>query len=314
MSALDRAYTIVEVEPNLFVSAWQAATDQDSLQECGARVVVNVHTAKKPPTVLSMYDDLKIQSYDIHMDEVNDEKIQRWFPRFFGILDFYLSQEIPVLVHCSDGGSRSIAMVASYMLIRTYLSGKVPEKGKPIVDAIIKYIITLRKHVSLLPAFKTVLRQFENDIRSGNFNLKALRKTTRNLSEAVKEEDEEEEAKPKKSKDKKPKKKKVEMENDSDTEEKEKPKKSKKKVEVDDSDTEEKDKKSKKKAVEENDSDTEEKDKKSKKKAVEENDSDTEGKSKKVENDSDTEDKPKNDSDAEDKPPKKGKKKSKKKE
>ncbi len=176
MAAIERVFTITEIEPGITIGSWQAATDLDSLDESQTKVVLSLAMNKKPDYINKMYADNGIIPYEIHIDNVNGEDIARWFPRIYAILNHYKRQGVVTLVHCVEGISRSVVGVASYLLIRSYIKAKtVKDIKKPIADEVVKYVCSKRKHSDPLPFFVGCLRAFEASIRNGEFDLKPLR-------------------------------------------------------------------------------------------------------------------------------------------
>lgn len=177
MAAIDKIYVTDEVSQHIFVGSWQASTDYDSLAEDNIKVIFSLEINAKPKYITDIYDEYKILSYEIHVDNVQGEDLQIWFPRIYAILDYYTRHDTNVLVHCGDGYSRAIVAVAAFLLMKAYVNSpdhKVNIK-KQITDDVLKHVISKRKHASPSLNFVSQLRVFENMIRSGEFDIYQLK-------------------------------------------------------------------------------------------------------------------------------------------
>lgn len=174
MAALQKVYIIDEIEPFIYIGSWQAATDPDSIEDAEIDVVFSIEMNKKPQHVLDMYNKHNVISHELHIDNVQSEDIQKFFPRMFAIIQHYTRQKCRILIHCNDGYGRAVITVAAFILIRQYLRTDMKLIKKPIADDIMKYVCGRRKHANPLAHFVGCLRTFENGIRNNKYDITPL--------------------------------------------------------------------------------------------------------------------------------------------
>ena len=175
MAAIDRAYVINNIEPYIFIGSWQSSSDYENLTEEKIKVILSLEVNKKPDYMLSKYEESDILSYEIHIDNTQEENMERWFPRIYAIISHFVKQGVNILVHCGDGYSRAVVAVASYILTRSYINKKSDAVWKkPIADDILKYVIDKRRHANPSMHFISQLRMFETHILSNDYDVTKL--------------------------------------------------------------------------------------------------------------------------------------------
>lgn len=177
MAAIDRAFHIDQIEPYVFVGSWQAGTDEQNIEDYQLKAILSLEVNKKPPNVLEgPYAKYDIHSYEIHIDNVASENIQKWFPRIFSIIYNYANQKTNILVHCSDGNGRALMGVAAYLLIKTYIQQSVKDVKRAVADDIMHYVFSKRQNPTPLMQFTLALKNFEQQIREEKYDIEALKK------------------------------------------------------------------------------------------------------------------------------------------
>ena len=172
MAAIDLAYSIDRIEPYLSVGSWQAATDEENLEDLRFNAILSIEIYNKPQNVLKLYEKYKIHSYEIHVDNLPSENIQRWFPRIYTIINHYINKKNSVLINCGDGNGRALIAAAAYIMIRAYLTNK---PKTTIADNVIKFVCRQRQNANPLPQMIASLKDFERQIRDGKYDIDKLK-------------------------------------------------------------------------------------------------------------------------------------------
>ncbi len=111
---------------------------------------------------LNTYAKLKIHHFHIDADDEEYVDLKKWFGKTNSIIEYFVSREQPILVHCTAGISRSVTIVLAYFLYLIHCRGKY-RPGYPVIHALYKWIASKRVQALPNPGFYDQLVKFENE-------------------------------------------------------------------------------------------------------------------------------------------------------
>lgn len=106
------------LEPYLFLSNRQFATDYDMLRKYQIRRIVTVQEVKLPP-------DLQYEGIDYKFIQARDEpnfRLDFYFHRAHKWIQESIKKKERILIHCAMGVSRSASLVIAYFILRFGMS------------------------------------------------------------------------------------------------------------------------------------------------------------------------------------------------
>jgi dual specificity phosphatase 12 len=142
-----------EVLPGLFIGSRRMITDNtDWLTTMRIDVVISALTRDEYDEYMITYSDFDKQVwYSFEVDDTTDAPIFKHFDKAHSIIRKALAEGNRVLVHCAAGVSRSVTLVAAYLII---------EKGMS-ADAALRLIRTGRKNANPNEGFRKQLALLE---------------------------------------------------------------------------------------------------------------------------------------------------------
>lgn len=111
-----------QITPLIYISNWNGATDEDLLREVGIRRVICVTRKQKSERDLRKYKRLGIEHFHFSLPDVPDAPIELIFPKAYMLIDESIRRGEPVLIHCQAGISRSVTIVAAYLIQKNKVS------------------------------------------------------------------------------------------------------------------------------------------------------------------------------------------------
>lgn len=141
-----------QIVPGLYISNWNSATDADLLRAAGIRRIICVTQKQKSPHVLEKYQRLGIEHIWFNLPDVTNAPIELILPRTYDLINESIERGEPVLVHCQAGISRSVTVVAAFL---------IKNKGMTATQALAK-IRAVRPIANPNRGFRAALRRWEH--------------------------------------------------------------------------------------------------------------------------------------------------------
>lgn len=112
-----KKYKITKIVDNLYLGNIYGAYDLQSLLSNNIKVIINVTDDVKCLFVnmKDNYGNYMFKYYNINIKDDN-VNIIKYFNDVYNVIDFYLSKNISVFVHCYAGISRSASIIISYLM------------------------------------------------------------------------------------------------------------------------------------------------------------------------------------------------------
>lgn len=144
----------------VYLSDWRSATDEDLLANHKISAIICVNNLFKSPEELSIYKKLGILHFHINAEDSEYVDLKKWFAKTIEIMEYYVSRNKNILVHCTAGISRSVTIVLAYLIYLSHCCGS-KRPSKPIIHNLYKYVCTKRDVALPNPGFYSQLVKFE---------------------------------------------------------------------------------------------------------------------------------------------------------
>lgn len=138
------------IMPNLFLGGIEAAKDSQGLSAQGVRAVACCNRELEYPTSQFNPD---LEYYRVDVEDMSREPIELFFPEVTEFIHSQLSQEKPVLVHCTAGVSRSASVLLAYLI----------EYGGYSLHNAFLLVLRHRPTITPNPGFMERLREYEKE-------------------------------------------------------------------------------------------------------------------------------------------------------
>lgn len=161
------------IKDSIAIGDWKAGTDLEELRKHNIRGIIAA-TLRLP---LSVRDYMKYQMAVLHVP-VNDhpqESIMRWFSPTRDFIDYFLQRGYGVLIHCAAGKSRSVTLLASYLMKTFSLS---PHFALNIIRA-------SRPCIAVNYGFQSQLVHYWNSLKESSHIRRSSRHSSRRRSRKV---------------------------------------------------------------------------------------------------------------------------------
>jgi protein-tyrosine phosphatase/thiol-disulfide isomerase/thioredoxin len=163
---------ISQILPNLYISNWDAGNDNDLIKQLNLKAVLTICSFFKSNTVLQFYKDNGIDFMFIKLDDTDQDDIASHFDSTFNFIKYHISKGNNILVHCYAGISRSVTLVANYILREIYEDDiSHPEHA---VSNVLEYIRSKRPMIDPNPGFLKQLvmeaRKYKKSERKNDLN------------------------------------------------------------------------------------------------------------------------------------------------
>jgi len=149
-----------QITDGIFISNWQGSVDQKQLIDNKIKYVLCLNEEyEKKSFAMDVYDILNIKHKYIKIKD-NPKADLRF--HFADIIDFMKNEQNGnVLVHCTEGVSRSCSSVIAYLMHKIYMneSNLISERIQPMV---INYVKSKRKYCNPNHGFLAQLYEFES--------------------------------------------------------------------------------------------------------------------------------------------------------
>mmetsp|Transcript_83559 Transcript_83559/g.132063 ORF Transcript_83559/g.132063 Transcript_83559/m.132063 type:complete len:263 (+) Transcript_83559:121-909(+) len=139
-----------EIIPNLYLGGFEAAKQPDRLFEQGIRAVVCCNRELEFPS--SGFSN-RLDYYRVDVEDMGREPIECFLPEATEFIHQKLKEELPVLVHCRAGVSRSSTVLLAYL---------VEYCGYSLHDAFFK-LLRLRPTITPNLGFMDKLKAYEEE-------------------------------------------------------------------------------------------------------------------------------------------------------
>lgn len=104
-----------EVIPSLFISSIGGAENADALQSCGITHVLSLGSADMLSR-LEIVNKLALTHLALELNDKADVDLSEVLPQSFNFISTCVKNGGKVLVHCFQGKSRSVGVVAAYIM------------------------------------------------------------------------------------------------------------------------------------------------------------------------------------------------------
>jgi protein tyrosine phosphatase len=148
------------IKHGIYISNWNSAIDEKLLKDHNIKAVLCINNVAKQKHELKIYDKLGIHHYQIDADDLEHVDLKRWFEKTNSIIEWYVARDMPIVVHCTAGISRSVTVVLAYLIYLTHCRG-TKRPGKPIIHRLYKWLRTKRDQALPNPGFYNQLIKFE---------------------------------------------------------------------------------------------------------------------------------------------------------
>jgi protein-tyrosine phosphatase len=118
----DDCQQMSEVAHGLYVSNWNAATDEALLRRRGITRVICINQKDKTPEDLKKYQRLGIDHHQYYLPDRPGAPIGLILNQTFRLIDEEIRRGGRVLVHCRAGISRSVTVAAAYIMQKNHIS------------------------------------------------------------------------------------------------------------------------------------------------------------------------------------------------
>ena len=151
----------------VFISNWNSATDEKLLKSHNIKAVLCINNVAKQSHELKTYAQLGIHHYQIGADDAEHVDLRKWFGKTNSIIEYYVARELPIVVHCTAGISRSVTVVLAYFLYLIHCRGN-HRPGRPVVHDLYKWLRSKRDQALPNPGFYSQLVKFEQECIESN--------------------------------------------------------------------------------------------------------------------------------------------------
>jgi protein-tyrosine phosphatase len=128
-----------EITPHIYISNWNASLDTKILRSYEITEVINLSGNHKPEKIKFNYKKRAINEWTIIIGDSESDPIDEYFDKTYYHIHALISQNKKILIHGQDGISRSVIIIAHYLLRRYYL---INYKNEIIQDELISRYFT----------------------------------------------------------------------------------------------------------------------------------------------------------------------------
>ena len=158
---LNATTEITQVVPYLFIGSWDNAVDLDLLKQKNIRHVLNVTELKKKPDTLKHMTSRGINHNHCSIENVPDANLRAILNPTYTFIKHAIDQRQNVMVHCHQGLSTSVAVVAYYILKNFYAQR---QSAKNMLTLVLKKIREKRGYIDVNFGFLEQLEDAEAEL------------------------------------------------------------------------------------------------------------------------------------------------------
>jgi thiol-disulfide isomerase/thioredoxin/predicted protein tyrosine phosphatase len=131
--------------PHLYISDWESSVDPEKLLQAKIRAILTVETQLKSHYIRALYTENNIDFMQVEVDDIPTDNISQFFDSTYNFIHKHISKNENVLVHCAAGISRSVTIVANYLLRRLYEKAHEEKIAIKPEDAVTKALQTIKR-------------------------------------------------------------------------------------------------------------------------------------------------------------------------
>ncbi len=109
-----------EITSNIYICGYELSIDLELLKNYKIQNIINLSGVKKPENVKRGYAKMKINEWTLEVGDSPEDDIAEYFDKTYDIIHESVRQKHHILVHSQNSISRSVAIVANYLLRRFY--------------------------------------------------------------------------------------------------------------------------------------------------------------------------------------------------
>lgn len=117
---IDSLSAISMIIPHLFITNWKSSEDKEKLEEYKINAILTIERQQRSSEVMEMYAKLDIDYHQIYADDSTTQNLEQYFDETRELINKYLTANKNIIVNCWAGMSRSVTIVAYYLLYMIY--------------------------------------------------------------------------------------------------------------------------------------------------------------------------------------------------
>lgn len=155
------------INHGIYISNWNSSTDEKLLIQHDIKCVLCINDIAKQQHELNIYKKLRINHLQIDAQDTEIVNLKKWFAKTNYIIDYYVKREMPILVHCTAGISRSVTIVMAYFIYLIHCRGKY-RPNRLVINRLYRWIKSKREYALPNPGFYKQLEEFEIECFKSN--------------------------------------------------------------------------------------------------------------------------------------------------
>lgn len=170
---------ITKISPYLYIGSWDNAVDLDLLRSTGIRYCLNVTELQKKKLTLDAMHQMGIVHDHMMIENIPDAPLATVLNGSYAFIKRAVDTKQPVLVHCHQGLSTSVAVISHYMM-KMFYGQRKPEQN--MLKSIFAKILKARGYIDVNFGFIEQLEDLEATISGRPVNPLESASTRRNAA------------------------------------------------------------------------------------------------------------------------------------
>lgn len=150
------------IKYGVYLSNWNSAVDEKTLKENDIKAVLCINNVAKRSHELNVYAKLGIYHFQIDADDLEHVDLKKWFKITNAIIEYFVSRNKKILVHCTAGISRSVTIVLAYFIYLCHCRGK-NRPNISVINQLYHWLQKKRNQALPNPGFYAQLEKYEQE-------------------------------------------------------------------------------------------------------------------------------------------------------
>lgn len=152
---------VSRISPYLYIGSWDNSVDLDYLRKENFKYILNVTELKKNKDTVDCMNKVGIIHEHLSIENIPDAQLSTILQSSYAFIKRAIDSKQSILVHCHQGLSTSVAVIAYYML-KLFYSQRKPAQN--LLNTIITRIQQARGYIDINFGFIEQLEDIESEL------------------------------------------------------------------------------------------------------------------------------------------------------